>query len=176
MTNGRAVILVDANIARSAAENGDHPTTRASLSLARTLQAKDCETDLLMTPALRSEWREHASPLMSGWLVEMFQRRRVRSVVDKPVRDLRNAVNDVLDAGVKNALMKDLHLSEAAILRCAPVASLDDRQRRYLRVICDTYKRAGDIQWLNPEKDAEWDGWIRGGCVDPERFSVAECA
>lgn len=170
-------IVVDASVARSASDPARHPTTIGCLALARTLESKDCATGALMSPALHAEWRKHASRFMTSWLVSMEQRGRVRRERDRRVSDLRTAVDSVTDDGIRTALEKDLHLSEAAVMHRVPVASLDDRQRRFLRELSPTYATAGKIQWLNPVSDAhgEWLEWIKGGCVSQTLFrTVAE--
>ena len=159
-------ILVDANIARSARDPARHPTSAACWTLARLLYSKDCATGAVMTPTLRDEWRKHASPTMVGWLASMESRKRVRKEKDLPVRDLRAAVAEIEDPGVRGAVEKDLHLSEAALMHGVPVASQDDRQRSFLTSLGASYPLASSIQWFNPVTDADWEVWVRGGCPD----------
>jgi hypothetical protein len=159
-------VLVDANVARSARDPARHPTSTACWRLAKLMASRDCETGALMTPALRAEWREHASPTMVGWLASMESRSRIRAERDRPVRDLRNAVSAIEDDGIRAAIEKDLHLSEAAVLHGAPVASQDDKQRRFLTELASSYRLAGKVQWFNPVSDADWDAWIAEGCTD----------
>jgi hypothetical protein len=134
------------------------------------MASKDCKTGALMTPTLRAEWRKHASPTMVGWLASMESRRRIRAERDRPVRDLRDALEQVEDQGVKAAIEKDLHLSEAAVWHAVPVASQDDRQRRFLAGLASSYPRAGKVQWFNPVRDTDWEAWISSGCTDGTCF------
>jgi hypothetical protein len=166
-------ILVDANIAKSAKDPARHPTSSACLRLARLLESRKCATGAAFTPALRAEWRRHASPTMTSWLAGMETRGRVRREKDAPVRDLRGAVAKVDDSNVRAALEKDLHLSEAAILRGLPVASQDDQQRKFLARLAGEYGLAGQVQWLNPVTEApeEWEKWIMEGCPDRTVFT-----
>jgi hypothetical protein len=100
----------------------------------------------------------------------MESRNRIRAERDRPVRDLRKAVAEVADAGVKAAIEKDLHLSEAAVLHGVPIASQDDRQRRFLRDLASSYPLAGKVQWFNPVNDIDWEDWIASGCSDRASF------
>lgn len=160
-------ILVDANIAKSAADPARHPTSSACLRLARHLQAKDCPTGAAMTPALMAEWRKHASRTMVAWLASMESRSRLRHFEDKVVRDLRAAVDAVADAGIRAAMLKDIHLSEAAIQNGVPVASQDDKQRKFLASLAGQYPLAAKVQWMNPvEEMEEWEAWVLAGCAD----------
>jgi hypothetical protein len=169
-------IVVDASVARSASDPARHPVTAACLKLARQLERKGCQTGAVMTPALQAEWKRHASRMMTSWLVSMEQRGRVRRERDRVVRDLRNATKGIGDPGIRNAIEKDLHLSEAAIIHGVPVASLDDRQRTFLRGLASAYAAAGRIQWVNPVSDAGWEPWLEGGCVESQAFVVHQPA
>lgn len=172
MTGPSTHILVDANIARSAADPARHPVSRSCYALASLLRQKDCRTGLAMTPALLEEWRTHASRTMTAWLVEMEQRGRVRRKRDRRVQDLRVAVSHVSAVGVRDALAKDIHISEAAILNGYPVASRDDRQKGFLAELSRTYALAGRVQWMNPVSDLGWSEWVQSGCSDNEAFQI----
>lgn len=174
MTQLIAHIVVDASIARSASDPARHPVTVACLSFARVLEKKSCSTGAIMTPALQDEWRRHASRMMTSWLVSMEQRGRVRREKDRVVRDLRVAVKTISNEGIRVAIEKDLHLSEAAVLHGVPVASLDDRQRRFLKSLSEAYPTAGRIQWLNPATDSGWETWLEGGCSDTQSYRTSD--
>jgi hypothetical protein len=167
--------IVDASVARSASDPARVPVTEACLLVARLLESRECLTGAVMTPALQSEWKKHASRLMSAWLVSMEQRGRVRREKDRRVADLRAAIESVPDGGVRAALAKDLHLSEAAIMHRVPVLSLDDKQRRFLRDLGQTYAPAARLQWVNPVSDDSeaWSAWLRAGCADAEVFRAS---
>src|SRR4051794_2026379 len=122
-------LIVDANVAKSAADPARHESSRGCLRLARLLLHKECKTGAAMTPALSDEWRRHASPYMVSWLASMESRGRIRREADQRLRDLRAAVAKVKDEGVRDALLKDIHVSEAAIWHGLPVASQDNKQR-----------------------------------------------
>ncbi len=129
-------------------------------------------TGVMMTPSLIREWRDHASPFMTRWLVALENRGRVRTEKDRQVSDLRKAIDDEPDPGIRSAMTKDLHLSEAAIWHGAPVASLDEKQRSFLRRVAATYPLAGRIQWVNPLNDSheEWRLWLVRGCLESDKF------
>lgn len=169
-------IVVDASVAMSVGELASDSVAAACRSLVNQLSSKECSTGILMTPAVRAEWKKHVSALMSSWLVSMVSRGRVREERDRVVRDLRDAVAAVKDSGVRVALQKDLHLSEAAIFYGAPIASRDDKQRKYLAIIGTTYLAASRIQWLNPVHHDQvlWMNWVTSGCTDRDIFRVSD--
>lgn len=165
-------ILVDASIAKSATDPARHPVSMAALAFVKLVQDRSCATGAALTPILLEEWRRHASRFMTSWLADMEQRNRVRHLADKRMSDFRRAVAAVPDAGIRDALVKDAHLSEAAMFYGLPVASRDSRQRKYLAMLSSTYPLAGSVQWLDPEDEAElWQEWLRTGCVDRSAFA-----
>lgn len=174
MTGPNRHILIDASVATSVSDPARHPTSAACLALVRQLEKKDCATGAAITPALQAEWKKHASRLMVSWLVGMELRGRLRRERDRSVRDLRNAVGQVVDDGIRAALNKDLHLTEAALLNGLPVASHDNRQRRYLVGLIPAYNTVGRIQWFSPVSDDsdEWKPWLDAGCEDASIYRV----
>ncbi|PKQ31605.1 MAG: hypothetical protein CVT62_07085 [Actinobacteria bacterium HGW-Actinobacteria-2] len=165
-------VIVDANVAKSAAP-GRTGVAKSCYHVAMTLIDGSCQSGVFMTPALREEWRTHASPSMVGWLATMVTRRRVRSESDRRIADFRRLVSNIVDEGIQSAVEKDAHLTEAAIYYHVPVVSQDARQRRYLCDMVGEYPLLGALQWTNPCTDQDWEQWIREGCLDPEPFRLA---
>lgn len=158
-------VLVDANIAKSASDPAVHPVAQTCREVARILGGKGCPIGMGMTPALAAEWRKHATRIMTRWLVMMETRGRVMHKPDKPVASLRRDVRKVADAGIKAALLKDIHITEAAIVNAWQVLSLDKRQRRHLNQLHQAGNlEVGRIHWVNPLQDEEWKDWIFSGC------------
>lgn len=158
-------VLVDANIAKSAAEPSSHPVALTCREVARTLERKDCPIGIAMTPLLQAEWRKHASRLMTRWLVTMETRGRVTRKPDKRVRSVRIDISQVPDAGIRAAMEKDLHLTEAAIANGWPVLSTDHKQKRYLHALHESgNKDVGRIHWANPLRDGHCNEWLMSGC------------
>lgn len=170
----RAHIIVDASVARSVGEPARHPAAIACLRFARALEKRSCDSGVLMTPSIRQEWRKHASSTMTKWLVAMEQKKRLRSEDDKPVRDLREKVEQIEDEGIKAAIAKDLLLSEAAILNRCPVASLDEKQRRYLRELDSAASTLRNVQWFNPIADQDWETWVIEGCQETSVYLLID--
>lgn len=160
-------VLVDANVARSAAETSKHPTTVACLMVAKTLLSPQSRSGLAMTPALQAEWRKHASQFMTRWLVSMESRRRVKRMPDQPVRDLDAAIKTISDKGIRDAIQKDLHLSAAALYFGLPVVSRDETQKRYLTSLSSEYSLLAKLQWVNPETYDDCEAWLLSGCTIP---------
>jgi hypothetical protein len=121
-----------------------------------------------MTPELQAEWQRHATRFMTRWLAMMEQRCRVRRERDRRISDLRDAVSKfVQEAEKRRVILKDIHITEAAILLGFAVFSFDDKQRRVLLELSSNYQLVGSVQWFNPESDAgESMNWLEGGGVN----------
>jgi hypothetical protein len=172
----RRYILIDANIARSCADPARHETSSACLSLLLRVARKGSSVDLAVSPLLQEEWINHASKYFIKWYASMTSRGRVKSFADKRVNDYRDVISNVADDGVRQALIKDAHVVELALIHHFPVASQDDRQARYVRDISATYSLARRVQWFNPVTTPGWVEWIDSACSDTELFMLGDCA
>jgi hypothetical protein len=102
----------------------------------------------------------------------MWARKKV--VRPGPVENagLRQTIHSLdLTDSVREAILKDIHLVEAAFATGQTVASLDDTARQYLRQITEHVKSLKSLVWVNPIKDDEHTSdWLRQGAkADEER-------
>ena len=145
--------LIDACVARAF---GVGSASRLSGLKAAIDEVAKGPTGVAMSPDLKIEWELHASRFMSRWLANMTSRRRVRWIKDRRVSDFRRAALANAESPQEyEAIEKDAHITEAALLVGFGVISLDDRQRRLLRKMCEEYPLVGTIQWFNPTSEAE---------------------
>ena len=105
---------------------------------------------------------------MKQWLVHMESRKRVVRRSDREMRDFRAAVNSALSIEQgRLAVMKDAHLTEAAIFYTAGVLSTDDQQKRLLRRVAAEHERLARVQWFNPSSEHVTAClWLKDGCKD----------
>jgi len=168
-------VLLDACVARAVGKNETSSPAREIRVILDDL--RDGQVGLLMTPLLRTEWERHASPIMKKWLARMVTRKKVKFARDRRVSDFRAAAEQgAVDQAEVEALEKDAHITEAAILSRSGVISLDDRQLRLLARLVAGYPLVGEIQWFHPVRDREnCRSWISTSCVDVDvsRISAA---
>lgn len=167
MTGAITFLLIDANVALSATTVPRSSASKACTDLVQTIASRRSPVDVAMTPMLMDEWRRHASPMMIRWLAQMDSRRRVRHMKDRPIRGLRKVVIQIEDAGIREAVQKDLHLSEAGLLQNLPVVSCDDKQHRYLASLVESYPQLAKLQWANPVRN-NLRAWVVAGCPKDE--------
>jgi hypothetical protein len=125
---------------------------------------KDAQLLVVVSPRLLEEG--HIGPFARKWMVQMFARRKVYRVNDPPVLDaLRNLLPDLEEAGVANAISKDLHLVEAALGTDKRILSLDERMRGHLGKLAARIAELSQIHWANP-RHPQCHTWLLDGAPD----------
>jgi hypothetical protein len=153
MTSLQHHLLIDACVASGLSDPADASLIQA-LKVVGALQRGS--VGLAMTPELRREWMKHASRYMVNFLARMESRRRVSNFSDKRVADFRKAIEThVKQDSARNAIWKDAHLTEAALFYSMAILSLDEKQRKHLRVLADHYPPLRSIQWFNPSHPSD---------------------
>ncbi|WP_410638072.1 hypothetical protein [Amycolatopsis sp. lyj-346] len=139
------------------------------------LLLKTGNTGVCMTPELQMEWERHATRFMTRWLANMEQRCRVRRERDRRLADLRESIMAFVKQQEKrDVILKDVHITEAAIFFQVAVFSFDDTQRRVLSELRVHYELLGGVQWFNPESDGQHSlEWLQGGGHDANACQIA---
>ena len=155
-------LVIDASIARAAGET-EHPVSSACGTFLQEV-LKICHK-IVMTQEISEEWNEHRSNFAFQWRASMTARKKV--VRPGPVENtgLRQAIHSLalLDS-IRAAILKDIHLVEAALATGQTVASLDETVRGHLRQISGSVRLLRSLVWVNPAKDDEHaTDWLRQG-------------
>ena len=117
-----------------------------------------------MTRELTGEWDRHESLFAARWRAEMRSRKKIVDIRDVENEDIRNQVQ------MSNAVLKDLHLVEAALATDKIVVSLDDRAHGDLRV-----EATRDIIWVNAVKEGGHAVyWLRNGAPVVEAWKLGQ--
>jgi len=97
---------------------------------------------------------------------------RKKVVYHGPVEDarLRRTIHSLqLTENVREAILKDVHLVEAAFATEQTIASLDEVVRAHLRQISGSVRSLKSLVWVNPAKDEELSiDWLREGAQAEE--------
>ena len=123
-----------------------------------------------MSQPIMEEWNKHKSTFARGWLVSMVARKRVRRVEPASLETLRGKVQDIA-ASQKDcdAMLKDFHLVEAALVTDQTIIALDEIVRALFGTACYTIGQMRDIVWVNPDKVEEQAiAWLEAG-AEPEK-------
>ncbi|MHB8598207.1 MAG: hypothetical protein ACYDER_15500 [Ktedonobacteraceae bacterium] len=168
-------IVVDTDIASSAA--GELAYDARPKQCRDFLNAvKDNRHSLVITEAIHEEWQKHQSNFTRTWLKSMYARRLVSHIEAPADGRLRLKVKQAAsiqtkmeqavsiqmkmeqEASIQNkqdAMLKDVHLLEAALQTDNIVASLDETVRQYFHKATSTIVVLKRITWVNPCKDEE---------------------
>ncbi len=167
MRQGSKRIVIDASIARSAGKT-EHPVSRSCREFLE--QVLNICHHVVMTPAIRKEWKKHRSRFAATWLASMTARRKVCVVSPEAdvsvVEKLKRAQVTEKDEAV---ILKDVLLVEAALATDSTVASLDEEVRSLLKGFSDQWGRIRTVAWVNPTKENDRAcAWLGSGAL-PEK-------
>jgi hypothetical protein len=148
-------IVVDTDIASSASGELAYDT-RPKQCRDFLIAVKDNKHSVVLTEAIHEEWRKHQSKFTRTWLVSMYARRLV-SHIEAPADDkLRRKVEQAAISQKKSeAMLKDVHLVEAALQTDKIVTSLDETVRQCFHKATSTIVILKQIAWANPCKEDE---------------------
>lgn len=167
-------LVIDASIAQSSGEN---ILKEKAIACSEFLnEILNLGHFVIFTRDIKTEWTKHQSTFAISWYQKMLAKGRVKIIKDD-IRntDLRNAVLEIVQENARAAVLKDLHLIEAARSADEIVASLDDKMRNHLKLAALKVEILQTIVWVNPwsndkEKDEKCILWLREGApADKER-------
>ena len=142
-------LVIDACVARSAGER-EHPTSEACRTYLKEILAI-CHK-IVMTQEIRAEWEKHQSRFSKKWLVQMIAKKKFVPIQVNLETDLWDQAELIESEKHRAAILKDLHLIEAAIATDKIIISTDDRFYQ----LVDNFLQAPKIKeliWKNPCKD-----------------------
>ncbi len=162
-------LVIDASIAHaSGGEEATFPTSKNCRDFLIAVRAI-CHR-VVMTTAIIEEWNNHQSNFARRWRVSMEARKKVNRV-NAPVNNkLRDKIKKIT-ATEKDceAMLKDIHLVEAAKATEQSVASLDETVRNLFASISRRVGEFRSIVWVNPDKIEEQPmSWLENG-AKPEK-------
>lgn len=160
-------IVIDACIAKSAGKT-DHPISKSCRDfLENTLRI--CHR-VVTTPASIKEWKKHQSRFSLTWLASMTSKGKVIRLSTTDMPSLEKEIEDLpfTDKSLR-AILKDLHLVEAALATDNVVASMDDIARNLFHQAAKPVKELRKVTWVNPTKETEQGiNWLKSG-ARPEK-------
>lgn len=155
-------VVIDAWVARSAGgEDAVYPLSKHCRDFLKT--TLDVCHRVVLTRAVREEWKKHESAFTRQWRATMMARKKL--LLDDPGEDgpLREAIEDAAATQRgRDAMLKDAHLIEAAQART--VVSLDDTVRGLFCAAATRVPVLRTVVWVNPGHPGEECGaWLEDG-------------
>jgi len=157
-------IIIDADVARAAGgKEAKHPIPQKCRNFFLTFF--DTPHKIAMSPTIRDEWNKHQSSFARTWRVSMVARRKFVFVKPVPNIELEEQIASKLHTeSKKEAVRKDFHLIETALICDKRVVSMDEKIRALLSVCAKQLPEIADIVWVNPINEDETPvQWLRDG-------------
>jgi hypothetical protein len=141
-------LVIDASIARSAGESSD---LRAKASREILTCVLKVSHRIVMTSGIVAEWNKHRSRFSSTWLVKMRSLRKIDTLDLIEDTGLRERIQDVAsEVAIIQAMLKDIHLIEAALATDRIVLSLDETVRGHFSRATLVIDDLRLVVWVNP--------------------------
>ena len=172
MTKEAKCLVIDTDIARSTGGMEAHDE-RSKGCRDFLLAVRENKHKLVTTDATREEWHKHQSKFTKTWMASMVARRRICWVEAPPDEVLRRKVEAVTTNEKKrDAMLKDIHLIEAALQADKIVISLDETVRGCFHETALKIGVLREVAWVNPCKsDEEPIDWLLNGAeLEKERL------
>jgi hypothetical protein len=148
--------VIDANVARSAGRKDAESIASQHCREFLETMFKETRHLIVITDAIEEEWLKHQSNFASHWLASMYKRGRV-CTIEIPTRGrLRfKVLRTTLSEHERSAMLKDIHLLEAALHTDRTVISQDEKVRGYFHNAAQAVKAVTLVVWVNPCQDTE---------------------
>ena len=162
-------LVIDASIARaSGGEEATFPTSKNCRDFLIAVRAVGHRA--VMTLAIIAEWNNHQSHFARRWRRSMEARKKMVWVGVPADSTLRDKIKQIAASdNLREAMLKDLHLVEAAQATDQTVASLDESVKN---LFASAARNAGELKsivWVNPDKTKEQViAWLKNG-AKPEK-------
>lgn len=166
-------LVIDASIARAAGGiEATFPTSKHCRDfLKATLTI--CHR-MVMTPEISEEWNKHQSNFARTWRCSMMARRKIYPPPNIANSKLRTKLEHIPASPVaKAAMLKDIHLIEAALATDKIVVSLDETVRNFFNASAASLGELKTSVWLNPDKEEEEPiAWLENGAKPEKQRSI----
>ncbi|MEW6130773.1 MAG: hypothetical protein AB1757_27335 [Acidobacteriota bacterium] len=157
-------LVIDASVARAAGgEETQNPTSKNCRGILIAV-LKICH-QIVMTLEVYEEWRKHQSNFANEWRASMVARKKLHIVRNTENTDLRYRIEETAKkARDRKAMLKDIHMIEAALASDRIVISLDEIVRTLFSEASQTVKELKTVAWSNPDKiDDHCLNWLEEG-------------
>ncbi len=162
-------LVIDASVAHaSGGEEAIFPTSKNCRDFLKAVQT--ISHRIVMTPAITEEWKNHQSNFARRWRVSMEARKKVVRVSAPADDNLRDKIKHIASSDkARDAMLKDIHLIEAAKATDQTVIALDETVRNLFAAAGQRVGEMRNIVWVNPDKVEEKSiSWLENG-AKPEK-------
>lgn len=166
-------LVIDTDIARAAGGVNAQREPSKSCRIFMDTMLDHTEHKVVLTRTIQEEWNKHQSITTLTWRRTMIAQKRMCRI-DAPA-DARLRLNVEQCASSENkskAMLKDIHLIEAATLADKIVISMDETVRNCFHEITHKIRPLAHIAWVNPSISEEAPiEWLQSGAeIEKERL------
>lgn len=157
-------LVIDASVARSAGgEQSTFPTSKHCRDFLKSVLSI-CHR-VVMTPEIAEEWNKHRSNFARTWRVSMVARKKEIRLPSQHHEKLRTKIESAASSEKScAAMLKDVHLLEAALATDSVVVSLDDVVKNLFSASCQSVGEIKSIVWVNPDEgNGKTQAWLEKG-------------
>lgn len=165
------LIVIDACVAASASSKETPVSTVCKGLLEEFLKTKN---KLVFNKQLKEEWKNHPSIISLKILSSLRSRGRIIEIQDQDgIQQIRDKIIRIRDTQRIEAILKDLHLIEAALFTDKIIISLDKKARNNFVSILNEVNEISDINWLNPVIEPEGIlSWLVNGAIYEDKRAL----
>ncbi len=145
-------LVIDASVAR--ASGGPDAVSPTSKNCSDFLQAVlDICHQVVLTTEILEEWHKHKSKFASRWVASMFARKKARLIGSAENQNLRDKISRAAQSEkARAAMLKDVHLLEAALATDEIVVALDEIVRGLFTEAAISVGEIRNVVWINPDR------------------------
>lgn len=149
-------LVIDTDIARAAGGGNIQVEPSKSCRVFLDTMLETTKHKVVLTKAIQAEWNKHQSLATLNWRSTMIAQKRVCLINAPADEELRQKVEQCASNGNKReAMLKDIHLIEAAFQADRIVISMDETVRYCFHEITQRISLLRRIAWVNPCKSEE---------------------
>jgi len=163
-------MVIDASVARaSGGPDAVSPTSKNCSDFLQTVLVV-CH-QIVLTTEILEEWHKHKSKFASRWLASMFARKKAKMIGSVEDQELRGKIGQAShNEKARAAMLKDVHLLEAALVTDEIVVALDETVRALFTEAAIGVGEIRDIVWINPDLvDEEPLPWLESGAKSDKK-------
>lgn len=154
-------LVIDTDIARAAGGGDTQREPSKSCRIFMVTLLDHTEHKVVLTRAIQEEWNKHQSNATLAWRRTMIAQKRICLIKAPADTRLRKQVEQCASSENKiKAMLKDIHLIEAAHQADKIVISMDETVRNCFSETTHKIRLLAFIAWVNPciteESPIEW--------------------
>lgn len=169
-------LVIDASVAQSSGgEDATFPTSKHCRDFLKAVLSI-CHR-IVLTPEIQAEWHKHQSNFARKWLVSMFARKKVEQAGSVMNQNLRDRIDAAAAENEKTraAMLKDVHLLEAALATDETIIALDEIVRELFAKASMSVGEIRNVVWVNTDKaDEKSLAWLEGGAKAEKKRRLSE--